>query len=89
MSIHTVEIKGDASTEIKELLAKLIAIADREKGLGGYVEGTSRSSLLPGLELILATRFGDTFDPIIRQQLQVTFPAGPFIAAMVVLPLRG
>lgn len=73
--------------EIRELLAKCIAIADREKGLSANFFTKCSVTLLPGQEVLLALRQGDAFDPIVQTKTSWPIPAGPMVGFFLLIPV--
>lgn len=85
----TVDIGGTTlPEEIKEIIARMIGVANREKGFAGTSNGVMHVALMPGLELVLGVRNGNNIDPLIRLQMQYAMPSGKFVAAFFFLPVN-
>ncbi len=74
-------------TEIQQLMAKCVAIADRDKGLSANFFTKCAVTLMPGQEVILALRQGDMFDPILRCKTAFAIPVGPIVGFFLMLPV--
>jgi hypothetical protein len=83
-----VEINDKISDdEIRELMAKCIAIADRERGVSANFFTKCAVTLMPGQEVIVALRQGDAFDLIVQAKTSFAIPAGPMVGFFLLIPV--
>jgi hypothetical protein len=75
-------------TEIRNLIAQVSAIADREGGLSANFVTKCALPLLPGQEIILGLRKGTNIDLIVHAKTNWTIPAGPLVGFFMVLPAK-
>jgi hypothetical protein len=86
---HQVEIDdavGEA--EMREFMAKAIAIANRQKGFCQYFAIKAAVPVLAGTGMVLGLNSKGMIDVICQAQTQQTLPAGPLVGFYIILPAK-
>lgn len=77
-----------SDVEIKNLIAQVSAVADREKGFSANFATKCSVNLLAGQEIILGLRKGSNIDLITHVKTNWVIPAGPLVGFFLIIPVK-